>query len=194
MRMHINQANRMALLGVMAAVATVFLLLGTIIPVNTLFFTAAAAFLAGIATVMFGGRLGFVFYMACGALDFLLNPNKFHVFLYLMLAGYTLLSEIIWKGMERETAETPDVVSTGRRKEWLHRGIRFILFLILYIPLLIFVPELFVSADILKHQWFFVIMIIAGVIAWVIFDLAYAICKRFFWKYIKKIWKEKEKE
>lgn len=191
MRMHINQANRMALLGVMAAVATVFLLLGTIIPVNTLFFTAAAAFLAGIATVMFGGRLGFVFYMVCGVLDFLLNPNKFHVFLYLMLAGYTLLSELVWKGMERGMQ---DGVSAGRRKERLHRGIRFILFLILYIPLLIFVPELFVSADILKHQWFFVIMIIAGVIAWVIFDLAYAICKRFFWKYIKRVWKEKEKE
>lgn len=186
MRMHVSQAKRMALLGVMAAIATVFLLLGTIIPVNTLFFTAAAAFLAGMAVVMFGGRLGFAFYAACGVLDFLLNPNKLHVFLYLMLAGYTLWSEIIWKGMEKMSISPP----MGRKQEWIHRGIRFILFLVLYLPLLFFVPELLVSADIAKHRWFYVIMIACGLVAWIIYDLAYIICKRF----LLKIWKEKERE
>lgn len=186
MRMHVSQAKRMALLGVMAAVATVFLLLGTIIPVNTLFFTSASAFLAGVAVVMFGGRLGFAFYAACGGLDFLLNPNKLHVFLYLMLAGYTLLSEIIWKGMEKMSISHP----MGRKQEWIHRGIRFMLFLVLYIPLLLFVPELLASADIAEHRWFFVIMMVGGLIAWIIYDLAYVICKRF----LLKIWKVKTKE
>lgn len=190
MRMHVSQAKRMALLGVMAAVAIVFLLLGTIIPVNTLFFTAAAAFLAGMAAVLFGGRLGFAFYAACGTLDFFLNPNKLHVLLYLMLAGYTLLSEIIWKGMEKNPDGAPDSAFAGRKKEWIHRGIRFILFLILYVPLLLFIPELLVSADIGEHRWFYVIMLAVGLIAWIIFDLAYVICKRF----LLKIWKEKVRE
>lgn len=195
MRMHVSQAKQMALLGVMAAVAVIFLLLGTVISVNTVFFMAAAAFLTGMAVVMFGGRLGFAFYVACGTLDFLLNPNKLHVILYLMMAGYTLLSEIIWKGMEKGTM--PDDVTAIRRKEWLHQVIRLILFLILFVPLSLFLPELLVSAEILeilKHRWFFAIMTAFGLISWIIFDAAYAACKRFLWRFIKKIWKEKERE
>ena len=41
--MHV--AKRMAVLAMMAALSMVLILLGTVIPVNTLFFTAAAAYI-----------------------------------------------------------------------------------------------------------------------------------------------------
>ena len=50
--MHV--AKRMAALAMMAALSMVLILLGTVIPVNTLFFTAAAAYMTGIAVVLYG--------------------------------------------------------------------------------------------------------------------------------------------
>ena len=50
--MHV--AKRMAVLAMMAALSMVLILLGTVIPVNTLFFTAAAAYMTGIAVVLYG--------------------------------------------------------------------------------------------------------------------------------------------
>lgn len=185
MLMHVNQARRIALLGVMAAISTVFLLLGTVIPVNTVFFTSAAAFLAGISLVLYGPGYGFAFYAACSALDFMLNPMPLHVFLYLVLAGYTLFAELTWRWLGK--------MAPGKKKDWLHRGIRFALFLILYVPLIWFAPGLFISVDRIDFAWYFPLLA-AGIIGWVVFDFAYALCKRFIWKHFQSIWKEKERE
>lgn len=184
MRVHVNQARRVAVLGVMAALSVVFLLLGTVVPVNTVFFTSGAAFFAGIAVVLYGSGYGVVFYAACGALDFLLNPNKLHVFLYLFLAGYVLLSEIIWKGL----AKMPQ----GKKKEWIHRGIRFGLFACFYVPLVFVAPEL-VYAGLAKSSWYVPAMLFPGILAWLIFDFAYAICKKFIWEHFHSFWKENER-
>ena len=54
MRMHVNKTRAIAVLGVMAALSTVLTVLGTVISVNTVFFTAAAAFLTGIALTGWG--------------------------------------------------------------------------------------------------------------------------------------------
>ena len=45
--MHLNQTRAAAGTALMAALSTILLLLGTFIPVNTLFFTAMAAYLIG---------------------------------------------------------------------------------------------------------------------------------------------------
>jgi uncharacterized membrane protein len=174
--MHVNKAKRMAMLGVMAALSTVLLVLATISVVNTLFFTALAAFLAGMAVVVYGGGYGMIFYAACGVLDFLFNPNPLHVFLYLAMAGYLFLSELIWKKMTR---------SDSRKKEWIHRGIRFLLFAILYIPLIYFLPELFVAEEFIKKNWFVMAAAVVGVVAWIVYDFAYAVCKKYIFQRFK---------
>ena len=99
--MHVNKTKKIAILGVFAALSTVFTVLGTVISVNTVFFTALAAYLLGIIVVRFGIKEGILFYFVCAALDFFVNPNKMHVILYLALAAYILLSEGIFLLMQK---------------------------------------------------------------------------------------------
>lgn len=100
--MHVNKTKKIAILGVFAALSTVFTVLGTVISVNTVFFTALAAYLLGIIVVRFGIKEGILFYFVCAALDFFVNPNKMHVILYLALAAYILLSEGIFLLMQKK--------------------------------------------------------------------------------------------
>ena len=71
--MHVNKTKKIARLGVFAALSTVFTVLGTVISVNTVFFTALAAYLLGIIVVRFGIKEGILFYFVCAALDFFVN-------------------------------------------------------------------------------------------------------------------------
>lgn len=163
----------MAILGVLAALSTVLTVLGTVISVNTIFFTAAAAFLAGIVVIRFGLGYGTVFFAVCSVLDFILNPNKIHLFLYLGFAGYLLLSEGSFRAIHKKR---------GERGKWLHRGLRLLFFLMLYLPMISFIPQLFVSEEIIKMKAFYPVMMAGGLLAWVVYDIAYAVFKRFFYE------------
>ena len=117
--MHV--AKRMAVLAMMAALSMVLILLGTVIPVNTLFFTAAAAYMTGIAVVLYGKVQGSVYFAVCLSLDFFLNPDKLHVFLFVLFGGYILISEITYRLLTEKRKD--------RTKERIHRVIRLCLFI-----------------------------------------------------------------
>lgn len=168
--MHIKQSKKIAVLGIMAALSTVLTVLGTVISVNTVFFTAAAAFLTGIAVIYCGMGYAAAYYAVCLLLDVLVNPDKMNVILFAALAGYILLAEGSYCGMHK----MPD----GKKKEWLHRGIRLLLFEVMYLPLILFLPQLFVSETILAAAWFLPLMIPAGIVCWFIYDAAYFGAKR----------------
>lgn len=168
----------MAMLGVMAALSTVLTVLGTVISVNTVFFTAAAAFLAGIAVIFYGMGAATLYFCVCLMLDFLVNPNKFHALLYLALAGYILVSEGSYLRLKK--------IKSERKREWLHRGIRFLVFEIFYLPLLIWLPELLVSDALWEKAWFLPVMLPAGILIWIIYDLAYFAAKKWFYERFAK--------
>lgn len=168
--MHVNKTKALAVLGVMAALSTVLTVLGTVISVNTLFFTAAAAFLVGVAVCFYGMGYGTIFFFVCLLLDFFINPNKLHVLLYLGLAGYILLSEGSFLLLDRMTDD--------RKKAWLHRGIRFLIFAVIYVPFVFFFPQLFLSDSLLAKRWIVMVMLPAGIFAWLVYDLAYFIVKK----------------
>ena len=157
--MHVKKARTIAVLGIMAAFGTVLLLLGTVIAVNTLFFTAAAAFLAGLAVVFYGVGCGAVYVCVCGLLDFLFNPDKLHVLLYLAMAGYLVLAE-------------------GRYREWVHRGLRLLFFGALYVPVLLFMSGLFLPERIRTAEWYLPVLLPAGFFVWLIYDAAYSAVKK----------------
>ena len=165
-------------MGVMAALSTVLTVLGTVISVNTVFFTAAAAFLAGVMLIRYGKGAGVLFYVVCAVLDFFLNPDKLHVLLYLGLAGYIVLSELFYSLLRVEDA---------RKKEWIHRGIRFVLFAVIYLPLALFLPRLFVNEEILNEVWLLPALLAAGVVGWIVYDVAYGAFKRLFAGYMKVV-------
>ncbi len=81
-----------------------------------------------------------------------------------------LISEIIWSKMNR----VPD----GKKKEWMHRGIRFLLFVAMYLPLVLLLPRLLVPVEWIHRPWFLSLMVLGGAVAWFLFDLAYTACKR----------------
>lgn len=176
--MHINKTKTIAVLGVLAALSTVLTVLGTVISVNTVFFTAAAAFLTGIVVMRYGMGYGVVFFVVCGVLDFIFNPNKLHIFLYLGFAGYLLLSEGTYRILP---------IKEQGKKEWIHRGLRLILFEALYIPLLLFVPQLLISEQIMNGIGFYPIMMVTGLVPWVVYDIAYAAFKKMFLQRLGKM-------
>lgn len=173
--MLLMRSKKMAVLGVMAAFSTVLLVLGTVISVNTVFFTALASFLAGIAVVLYGIKYGLLFYFVCAGLDFLFNPNKIHVFLYLAIAGYLLLSEGTFLLLKK--------ISKMQKKERIHRGIRFFIFMCIYIPILLFLPGLFLPEQYIQYRLFYPVAVFAGVLVWILFDFAYGLCKKFLWRH-----------
>ncbi len=168
--MHVKKARTIAVLGIMAAFGTVLLLLGTVIAVNTLFFTAAAAFLAGLAVVFYGVGCGAVYVCVCGLLDFLFNPDKLHVLLYLAMAGYLVLAEGSYRGMKK--------MADGRKKEWVHRGLRLLFFGALYVPVLLFMSGLFLPERIRTAEWYLPVLLPAGFFVWLIYDAAYSAVKK----------------
>lgn len=171
--MHVNRTKKIVMLGVLAALSTILVVLGTVISVNTVFFTAVAAFLVGIVVTRYGVGYSAVFFAVCAVLDFIFNPNKLHIFLYIGFAGYLLLSEGTYRILPGKA---------GQKKERIHQGLRFILFEALYVPLLLFVPQLLISDNIMKMTGFYPIMMVAGLVGWLVYDLAYATFKRVFFQ------------
>ena len=169
--MHVNKTKKIAILGVFAALSTVFTVLGTVISVNTVFFTALAAYLLGIIVVRFGIKEVILFYFVCAALDFFVNPNKMHVILYLALAAYILLSEGIFLLMQKKNP-----------KEWVHCVIRLMIFLLIYVPMIFFFPKLLFGDAMQKMTAFYPLLIPAGVIGWLVYDVAYRVFKRIFYE------------
>ncbi len=177
MRMHVK-TRTLAILAVMAAFSTVLTVLGTVISVNTVFFTAAAAFLVGIAAVYFGLGPGAVFFFVCLVLDFICNPNKLHVFLYMALALYILLSEA--------GSAAAGKIKDPKAGIWAARGIRLVVFALCYCPLIIFLPQILVSGRILAQPWFLPAALAFGAVAWVIYDLAYIEVKKYVHRHLGK--------
>lgn len=171
--MHISKTKTMAVLGVLAALSTVLTVLGTVISVNTIFFTAMAAFLAGIAALRYGMGYGTIFFGVCALLDFIFNPNKLHVFLYLGLGGYLLISEGSYRLLQKRKIDS---------REWIHRVFRLLIFLSIYLPLLFFVPKLLISDKFLQIAAFYPIMIVGGIFVWVVYDVAYGAFKHYFYE------------
>lgn len=179
--MHV--AKRMAVLAMMAALSMVLILLGTVIPVNTLFFTAAAAYMTGIAVVLYGKVQGSVYFAVCLSLDFFLNPDKLHVFLFVLFGGYILISEITYRLLTEKRKD--------RTKERIHRVIRLCLFMAGYVPMVCLVPDLFVEGTTLSRwvhaSWFIMAAVAAGVIFWWIYDAAYGSFKGWFYEKFKHV-------
>lgn len=174
--MHINKTKKIATLGIMAALSTVFCVLGTVISVNTVFFTAAASFLVGLAVVVYGKGYGTGFFLVCTTLDILLNPNKLHVFLYLALGGYVLLSEITYSLMSRK-----------KQVKWAHMVVRFLAFAVIYTPVILFIPGLIFTDTVLQSPWYLAVVIMGGIGGWFIFDLAYTFAKRWLYQRVGKL-------
>lgn len=174
----VNRTKQLAVMAVMAAFSTVLTVLGTVISINTVFFTALAAYLAGIMLMRYGKAPGILFYVVCAMLDFFVNPDKLHVLLYLVLAGYIVFSEFIYCLLS---------ISDNKKKGRIHLLLRIIIFVVLYVPLVWFLPQYFVNEKMLQHTWIFPVLLALGVVGWLLFDKAYCVFKRLFMQRFSKL-------
>lgn len=91
-------AKRIALSGVLGALAMVCLFLAAYMPAGRLGFYTISSFLCGIIIIEFGGRAGWAFYAATGLLSFILVPDKPGIVPYIFFFGiYAIIKYYIEK-------------------------------------------------------------------------------------------------
>lgn len=162
--MHVNKTRALAETALIAALSVVFLLLGTFISVNTLVFTALAAYFIGYSVNKYGMKYGGIQWLVCVLLDFFLNPDKLNWLLYLSLGGYIFLSEFIFCKWNR--------IRDEKKKMRLQLIYNWILFNIIYIPLLLFFREALFAGEVEGGTLIFVL---AGQLGWLVYDKAYRV-------------------
>lgn len=164
MFMHLNHTRAAAGTALIAALSTILLLMGTFIPVNTLFFTAMAAYLIGYTISKYGLKYGAAQMVICVLLDFFLNPDKLHWGLYLCLGGYIFLCELVF--MKGNRVEEP------KKKLRLQLACNWVLFQLIYVPLLLFFRSYFPAFDLPAGTF---LLWLAGQLGWIVYDKAYRV-------------------
>lgn len=169
------RAKKLAFLGLLLAVAVLLVILGGILDFNTLFLLAAASFCIGIAIREHGLRLGFGFFLASVILSVLLAPNKLYCITYAAMGLYLVLTEFIW--LKLASGPALKVGAPVKRKPinrarlfWI---LKFIIFNIIYIPLLLLAPQLIYQGKILLNFKIFLLLFTGGQAALIIYDRAY---------------------
>lgn len=160
--MYVN-TKKMAVSGLLMALAVVFIVLSGILDFNTLFFLAAAAFFVGIIIREFGLRYGAAYFIGCLVLGILLAPQKLYCITYAMMGIYVLGIEFLWHYLGKHP-------QWEKRKRIFQIG-KFVIINVMYLPVLFFFPKLLFAGEIPDTMLF--VLIVAGQIALFIYDKAY---------------------
>ena len=183
--MHIN-AKKIAFGGLFLAMTEIFLLMGSVIQINTLFLLAVASYFVGIMIREFGLPLGAAFYIAGVLLGFLLTPNVFYVCSYAAMGAYILAVEAVWRMLGTLGAgrgEKKDGSLDGRRRIRLFWLIKFLIFNCMFILIVFFFKELLfvrkMSTAMLAGT------IVSGQIGWLLYDKAYECTQAGLWSRIR---------
>lgn len=162
--MHLKKTYAMAATALAAAFSVVLLLIGVYIPINTLFFTAMAAYMIGYSIQKCGLRYGGIHLAAGVLLDLFLIPDKFNWILFLCLGGYIFASEVIFQKGNK--------IKDPKKKLRVQLICNWILFNTIYIPLLMFGRELFLTGDISAGA---PVIWLAGQAGWIVYDKGYRV-------------------
>lgn len=168
--MHVR-AKRMAAAGLLVAFTVLMMMLSSAIETNSLFLIAAASFCVGIAIREWGLLYGFAFLIASVVLNFFLAPNKVYCITFAAMAIYLFLSEWLW-----ERIATAKGMSHRVAKLW---GGKYLIFNLLYIPVLIFAPSLILTKEVTGTV--VIILFLAGQVALFVYDFAYRYFQSHVW-------------
>lgn len=173
--MHVK-AKQIAISGLLAAFSVLLIILSAVIETNTLFLLCGAAFCVGIAIREWGLRYGAAFLAACTFLGVMIAPNKIYCITFATMGLYLWLTEILWN-------------SIAKSKNLKYRTValwcgKYIIFNLIYIPLMIFTPQLFIAKKIEGILW--IVVWAAGQIGVLIFDKAHTYFQIFVWNKVRK--------
>lgn len=173
------KSKEVAYTGILMALAVILVTIGGYWEGSTLFFLAAASFLAGMVSKNISVAVGGLFVFGSVVLSFILAPEKFYCFTYLGFCLYVLLAE-----QEERKKENKTVVS------WIKKGILFHVMLIVALLLVnkLFGFEILFSGKLAvvfeKNKIFALVLLVAAAeLVWVVFDRAYVYFRKRYGQY-----------
>ena len=169
-------ARGVAFLGLLLAFALVLTLIGGYTDISTLSFMAAAAFCTGIAIRECGLTFGGGFGVAGVLLAFMLAPNKLYVMTYACMSLYIFAREWVF-----DRIAVSKKMRHPRLKFWIFK---YLIFNVMYIPVLIFLPEIIFAGYVSKALT--VVLIVAGQIVLFIYDRVYDYFQYVLWGQFRK--------
>ncbi|MDO4452145.1 MAG: hypothetical protein Q4B89_04875 [Lachnospiraceae bacterium] len=167
--MHVG-TKKLATSGVLAAFSVLLIVLGAVIETSTLFFICGASFCVGIAIREWGLRYGFVFLAATTLVGLFVAPNKMYCITFAGMGVYLCFAEILWNKF-------------GNKKALLWCG-KYIIFNLMYVPIIIFAPQVLIAKEI--GTSFLFVMWIAGQAGLFIYDKAHDYFQIFVWNKLRK--------
>lgn len=174
--MHL-ESRKITFLGLLTACSVLLILLASLIGVSTFFFLAAAAYCIGIASEETGVMQGMSVYVATLLLSFILSPNKLYCFTYGALGLYLVILELSWHTLARRQ------MSVHTRNLWIF-AIKFICFEGMFLPILIWFPNLIYTGTLRPIVYFLVWMV--GHLLWYCFDRVYVLVLSYYKRHLRK--------
>ncbi len=169
-------AKKLAFLSLLLAFDVVLIILSGILEFNTLFLLAAASFCVGIAIRESGKQFGFGFYLGSILLSLLLAPNKLYCITYAAMGLYIIVIEFAFDKLIRISD-----IRNRRRVFWL---IKYVVFNLLLVPILLIMPKLIYEGDI--NMRILGVICLAAQILLFIYDKAYDYFQSTVWNKIRK--------
>ena len=168
-------AKKLAFLGLLLAVTVLLIILSGVLEFNTIFLLAGASFCIGMAIRECGKRIGVGFYIASILLGLILAPNKLYCITYAAFGLYLVLIEYAYDKL------LPVKNMNNRRK--IFWGIKYLIFNLMYLPLIILLPRLVYEGEINRMLMAGIILI--GQVALFIYDRAYDYYQSNIWEKIR---------
>lgn len=160
--MHVDN-RKLAVSGLLMAFSVLLIILSGIIETNTLFLLALAAFCIGIMIREYGIGHGAAFLAGSLILGGLLAPQKLYCITYAMMGIYVVCVELLYVqlGKYRDRKKSRIFFIIGK----------FVIFNLMYLPALLFMPKLFFTGEI--QQALLIAFIAGGQVALILYDKAY---------------------
>jgi len=171
------KSKKAAFLGLLTAFTVVLIVLSGIIEMSTLFILSLAGCMTGIAIGEFGITLGAGQFVASLILGLLLASNKMYCLTYSMIAVYIVLIEGMMRVAERKIEDI-------RRRKTVILVMKYLLFNLLYLPVLFFLPGLIYQGRL--NPVIYAAIIVIGQIVLYLFDVVYQSFMSYYFRKIRK--------
>ena len=173
--MHLK-SKQIAFLGVLAAIAVLFVVLSGIIEPNTLVFLGLASLCVGVSISEMGIKMGIAFYIAVVLLSLIIAPVKLYCLTFAIVSLYVVISEGIMRFTEAHFSE-----ELLQRMRYLFK---FVAFNVLYVPVMVFAPKLLYSGT--PGTGAYIGMFVVGQAVLVLYDQVYICLMNYYQTKLRK--------
>lgn len=180
------KSKEIAYTGILMAIAVILIIFGGYIEGSTLFFLAAASFLAGIVEKNFSIVTALAFLFGTTFLSVILAPQKLYCATFAAFSVYVIVAECFEQKEDSGGSKTQRVVAWGIKAVVYHVLLLVSLFLFQrFFGFDVFLQQEWI-AKLREYQIFFVIvMVLAAEAVWLLFDKAYIYFRRRYSRYFR---------